>query len=163
MHGEKALFDGFRHKFHCFNHFRQNIKQYLQGHGVSSSDIVNIIDDIFGCQKGSDFLEGLVDSNSHDEFQQKLLVLKEHWKKLDDNDCFYDWFCQYKVSIVQETMLKFVREEAGLGCPPQPFTTNASQTTNFIFKNKLDYKSHQLLKFVEKLKQLIDDQEREIE
>ena len=60
-------------------------------------------------------------------------------------------------------MLKFVREEAGLGCPPQPFTTNASETTNFILKNKLDYKSHQLLEFVEKLKQLIDDQEKEIE
>ena len=88
----------------CFNHFRRNIKQYLQ--------------------------EGLVDSNSNDEFQQKLLVLKERWKKLDDNDCFYDWFCQYKVSIVQETMLKFVREEFGLGWPPQPFTTNASETTN---------------------------------
>ena len=82
---------------------------------------------------------------------------------MDDNDCFYDWFCQYKVSIVQEIMLKFVREEAGLGCPPQPFTTNASETTNFILKNKLDYKSHQLLEFVEKLKQLIDDQEKEIE
>ena len=80
--------------------------------------------------KGSVFLEGLVDSNSNDEFQQKLLVLKERWKKLDDNDCFYDWFCQYKVSIVQETMLKFVREEFGLGWPPQPFTTNASETTN---------------------------------
>ena len=64
--GEKALFDGFRHEFHyaihltCFNHFRRNIKQYFQEHGVSSRDIPDIIDDIFGCQKGSVFLEGLV-------------------------------------------------------------------------------------------------------
>ena len=32
-----------------------------------------------------------------------------------------------------------------------------------ILKNKVDYKQNQLLEFVEKLKQVIDDQEKEVE
>ena len=52
---------------------------------------------------------------------------------------------------------------AGLGCPPDSFTTNASETANFIVKNKVDYKRNQLVEFVDELKQVIDDQEREIE
>lgn len=59
-------------------------------------------------------------------------------------------------------MLKPIREDACLGCP-HSFTTNASETANFIFKNKVDYKHSELLEFVEKLKQVIDDQEKEVE
>ena len=166
--GEKALADGFTHEFRyalhltCFIHFRRNIKQQLQERDFPSHAISEIIDDVMGCQKGSVFCEGLVDCSSHDEFQQKLVLLKERWEKFD-GEGFYEWFCEHKAAIVEETMLKPIREDAGLGCPPESFTTNASETANFIIKNKVDYKHNQLPEFVEKLKQVIDDQEREIE
>ena len=76
---------------------------------------------------------------------------------------FLEWFSEHKSSVIEETMLKQIREDAGLGCPPDPFTTNASETANFVLKNKVDYKHNQLLEFVDKLKQVVDDQEKEIE
>ena len=57
-------------------------------------------------------------------------------------------------------MLKIIRENALLECSPCSFTTNVSETTaNSIHKNKVDYKQSQLFEFVDKLKQVIDDQE----
>lgn len=47
--------------------------------------------------------------------------------------------------------------------PSLCFTTNASETANFILKNKVDNKQSQLLEFVDKLEEIIDDQEREVE
>ena len=76
---------------------------------------------------------------------------------------FINGFVSTKQLSSRRRCLGPVREDAGLGCPPQPFTTNASETTNFILKNKVDYKPSQLLDFVDKLKQVIDDQEKEIE
>lgn len=64
---------------------------------------------------------------------------------------------------MKATMIKSIREEAGLGTPPKPFTTNASETINSVIKAHVSYKPSQLMKFVEKLKELVDEQEREIE
>ena len=40
----------------------------------------NVLDDIFSCQHGNVFAEGLVDANSEDEFDKKLETLQERWK-----------------------------------------------------------------------------------
>lgn len=42
-------------------------------------------------------------------------------------------------------MLRHVREEAGLGCPPDAFYTNASECINGIIKVKMNYKRSELL------------------
>ena len=64
---------------------------------------------------------------------------------------------------MKSTMLKSVREEAGLGCPPQQFTTNSSEAINFLIKKHVCYKSNQLCDFVAELKEAIDEQERKVE
>lgn len=38
---------------------------------------------------------------------------------------------QIKVPVIISTMIKSVHEEACLGIPPEPFTTNASETIKF--------------------------------
>ena len=60
---------------------------------------------------------------------------------------------------MKSTMLRPIREQAGLGNPPQPFTTNASETVNSVLKFHVNYKSSQLLEFVGKLKD-VDEQEQ---
>ena len=76
--GEKALVDAFSHEFRyamhltCFNHFRQNVKRKLQELQYPESSMKEILGDIFGCKQGSTFSEGLVDSNSDEEFDEKL-------------------------------------------------------------------------------------------
>ena len=38
---------------------------------------------------------------------------------------FYDWFCQHQCEPIVSGMLRHIREDAGLGVPPSPFTTKA--------------------------------------
>jgi len=60
-------------------------------------------------------------------------------------------------------MLKPVRREAGLGNPPIPFTTNASESVNAMLKRKVDYNKNELHVFINHLKQVVDEQEKEVE
>lgn len=48
-----------------------------------------------------------------------------------------------------------MRQNCGLGCPPEKFTTNACETANFMLKNKVDYKRSELSDFVKNLINLL--------
>ena len=61
------------------------------------------------------------------------------------------------------SMLRPIREDAGLGCPPEAFYTNASESVNNVIKRKVDYKRSDLPQFIQKLKELAIEQEREVE
>ena len=108
-----------------------------------------------------------MDSIDEDDFDPKLEVAKGHWAELEKSDGatsgFYSWFIQNKVNHMKVTMLKTVRAEAGLGSPPQPFTTNASETTNSVIKAHISYKHSQLMEFVNHLKDVVDEQGRGVE
>ena len=60
-------------------------------------------------------------------------------------------------------MLKGVREECGLGSPPSKFTTNVSESANYILKHKVNYKQNELPIFLEKYKELVEEQVQEVE
>ena len=60
-------------------------------------------------------------------------------------------------------MLKPIKEECGLGCPPEAFTTNASESLNAMLKRKLDYKRSELPAFIDKVKELVNEQQKELE
>lgn len=170
--GEKALADAFSHEFHyavrltCSIHCRRNVKTQLQDLGYPESARREILDDLFGCQHGNTFSEGLVDSVNAKEFSQKLDILERRWdeitKTCSAQPGFYDWFTRNKAATILQTMLKPVREEAGLGSPPDAFSTNASETVNSIIKSHVSYKPSQLIELTEKLKDAIDEQEREL-
>ena len=57
-------------------------------------------------------------------------------------------------------MLRSVRQEAGLGDPPEEFTTNACES---VVKSKVEYKKSDLPHFLMQMKELIDEQEKEVE
>ena len=76
---------------------------------------------------------------------------------------FCSWLRQYKVPVLCDTMLLPVREKAGLGSPPDPFFTNSSECINFVLKVKLDYKRNEITVLVNKIYELIEDQQREVE
>ena len=112
-------------------------------------------------------LHRLVDSATEGDFTEKLDVLEKQWSELE-NSCnahpgFFEWFTRNKSAQIINTMLKQMREEAGLGSPPAAFTTNASETVNSIIKSHVSYKSSQLVELTEKLKSVIDEQEKEVE
>lgn len=172
--GEKALADAFSHEFRyathlsCFIHFRRNIKRDLKERNFSEAAIKSILDDVFGVQHGEVFAEGLVDCASDAEFNKKLDLLEGKWEGIEvDNpnvtSGFYSWFQAYKAEAVRTTMLRSVREEAGLGSPPDQFTTNSSEAVNSVIKKHVDFKSHQLVDFVQRMKEVVDEQDREVE
>ena len=81
----------------------------------------------------------------------------------DKGKDFYDWFFKYEYDIFRDTMLKPVREMAGLGSSPEQFSTNASESINAMLKAKVDYKRSELPVFVQKMRELAHDQQREFE
>ena len=56
-----------------------------------------------------------------------------------------------------------VHEEAGLGNPPEMFSINASKCLNTAIKSNVDYQKNELNKFIEKMRCLVDDQQKEVE
>lgn len=54
-------------------------------------------------------------------------------------DKFIEYFIERKVCLIQETVIQLVREECGLGCSPDIFTTNASESINAVLKCKVHY------------------------
>ena len=81
-----------------------------------------VVSDIFGQQIGSRYVEGLIDSESDEEFE-KGYNISQKWKGMDSKEggpmhMFVTWFRRHKYSVIKKTMLKSVRRNAGLGDPP---------------------------------------------
>ena len=60
-------------------------------------------------------------------------------------------------------MLKGVRELAHLGSQPAEFYTNSCESINAVIKAKISYKKSDLPHFLDQIKELIDEQGREVE
>ena len=169
--GEESLSDAIRHGFPlaihlgCQIHKRRNIEAKLNDMGFPVETRNQILDNIFGKQRGDTMYEGLVDSQNSSLFDMKLDTIKEKWRNYDPlkSDRFHDWFVRYESHIMKETMLKPVRQEAGLGNPPEQFSTNASESVNAVLKAKVDYKRSELPAFVRKMEELVKDQKSEFE
>ena len=112
-------------------------------------------------------IEGLLDSEDIEEFEKGFEMLLKKWINMEGENgplhTFGKWFYQYKSAIVKNSMLKSIRRKARLGDPPLQFTTNASESINAVLKHKVDYKKNELPDFLDKLKSVINEQERELE
>lgn len=172
--GELALIDAFKHEFGfaqhltCFIHVRRNVKDKLHEYNISSQLSNEVLDDIFGKKMGSVYVKGLVDSTDTDDFDEKVDKLLRKWvdsehTSASDIEGFINWFQTYKVPVIRDSMIAAIREECGLGSPPAAFTTNASETANYLLKHKVNYKRSELPEFLDKLRQLIQDQQSEVE
>ena len=108
-----------------------------------------------------------MDADDTDDFDAKLESLLTKWKScevattsMSDIHKFINWFQSYKVPVIRKLMIKGVREECGLGSPPAAFTTNASESANYMLKHKVNYKQNKLPEFLEKYKELVCEQEQ---
>ena len=174
--GEEALFDAFQHVYPnaihllCTLHMKRNVKAKLQELSVGEHIQHVVISDIFGKQVSSEHVEGLIDSNEEQQFEEGLQALSTKWESFDTASrgngpmhSFVVWFQKYKADLIKKKMLKPVRSGAGLGDPPLQFTTNASESMNAVLKRKVDYKKNELPEFLKQLKNVIDEQQHELE
>ena len=96
--------------------------------------------DILGCP--SKLERGLVDSKNEIELQSSVSSLEKKWNEREETffspPTFHSWFCKHCFDVVRCNMLYSIREQAGLGSPPEPFYTNAVESKNNILKQHLD-------------------------
>ena len=59
--------------------------------------------------------------------------------------------------------LKGLREQAGLGSPPRPCYINSNEAMNRVIKEKTQWKKHQWPEFNDRMKELVGQQQRDVE
>ena len=95
-----------------------------------------IMDDIFGRKIGRVFESGLSDAGSAEESIGLFESLEEKWSSLHSNGkAFLSWFGSKKTEEFIRSVISPVRQRAGLGCPPDKFTTNRSERTNGVLQD----------------------------
>ena len=163
--GEECLYSAFASQFpyathlRCFLHFRDNCKTKLQQLGVCNEVCFDVLQDILGSfLKGK---QGLVDMGSVADLHDKFQSMKSKWEVQAPG--FYQWFLEKKLSTVESSMLRSVREASGLGSPPDAFYTNDVESANRIIKRKTNYKVCEWPEFCRLAKELVEEQENEIE
>ena len=90
------------------------------------------MDDIFGRMIGSVFESRLSDAGSAENFFGLFESLEEKWSSLHSNGSLplVTWFGSKNTKNSRR-----VRQRAGLGFPPDKFTTNRSERTNSVLQD----------------------------
>ena len=172
--GDGALVEAFTHNFpfaiqlRCFLHVKRNILSKLKDRGIPSSVSEEFISDMFGKRIGDRYEEGLVDSTSVVDFHTRLQNCEETWNARElscqrpGQVSFFEYFVDNYSSIFENTMLRNIRSDAGLGFPPDIFTTNSSESLNAAIKRRLNYKESEWPEFNEAMKQFVLAQRDEV-
>ena len=80
--GDKVIVEALSHNFpfaiqlRCFLHFKKNVEQKLKEFGIPSQVLQEFLSDIFGKRMANTYQEGLVDSCSVREFDERVENLK---------------------------------------------------------------------------------------
>ena len=94
-----------------------------------------VIANIFGESFKVVRVSGLIDAQNERQFHKVLVDLKEKWSKLHESgEQFHRWFYRTKAQEFLTSAIKCVRQRAGLGCPPERFTTNRSEQKKRIIQ-----------------------------
>lgn len=137
--------------------------------GIVGEAKPSIVADIFGKTTGTVKESGLTEAHDEDKFQNMLHNLKEKWSVLHKNGTeFHTWFEDKKGKEFAMSVISPVRQRAGLGCPPERFTTNRSEQTNrmiqeFVKKDSNGKKSVDEFSFCISLAKLVNAQNQEVE
>ena len=147
---------------------RKNVEKKLQELQLPKTSQNEIVADIFGRKRGNIFESGLTDARSDEAFDAMLGNLEERWSSTHaKGKAFFTWFQTRKRKEFLNSVIRPVRQRAGLGSPPDRFTTNRSEQTNrsiqeFV-KSESKGKKVDEFTFCVALSKLINQQEQAIE
>ena len=154
--------------FVTFN--KNNIESHLRDNQFPSTVIREYVKEIFGCRNGDTIYEGLVDCLDAQSFKSQLQQLHDVWDEREKsafcnrkkyNPTFYTWFVKNKSEDFCNHTLRGL-QDVGLGSPPVPFFTNASESINAILKETLSYKKPQWATFNNKVKKAVENHQHEM-
>ena len=176
----RALTQAFGHNFQfavqlrSFVHFCANVTGKLKERGFHTSVSKEFLADIFVCQSGNTFEEGLVDCESAEDVGRCLEQLKPLWESREArylsfcSSClesgFYKFFTQHQLEVVKyhNIMRKDIRESVCLGSPPTIYTTNGSESINAAIKSKVNFIEPEWPRFNDQMKVFATHQQEEI-
>ena len=152
----------------CVLHLQKNVERKLQELQITKPSKGEIIADIFGKRRGDVLESGLTDAKTEDAFDAMLDNLENRWSVLHRNgQAFFQWFIARKRTEFLNSVISPVRQRAGLGCPPDRFTTNRSEQTNKSIQEfvKSESKSKKVDEFTFSvcLSKLVNQQQQEVE
>lgn len=160
--GEEALSSAFLSVFPRTIHLQCSLhKRKLRELKVNEMEAKNILSDVFGSQIDDTYFEGLINSVDYKDFMEKVEMLRVKW----DSMCpgFMEWFCTTQAEVMCTTMIVSVRTRAGLGSPPEHFTTNSNESLNNLLKRKVDFKRSEWPQFNRILQGAVKEQQDEFE
>ena len=82
-------------------------------------------------------MKALADANTAEEFDAMLNNLETKWLQIETKQHsgdvqFFSWIKEYLAVVMKENITASVRQNAGLGRPPELYTQNASECSNSI-------------------------------
>ena len=150
---------------HCLLHYRGNIEKKLHELHFPADITLKFVHDILGNPLHQE--EGLVDAHDEDELDAMTASFQDVWNHREEifhlPPSFHSWFVKNCRNTVAKNMLRPVRENIGLGCPPEPYFTNAVESKNNVLKQQFQYKASELPVFVHHMQDLLLEQKKEIE
>ena len=166
--GEMALVQACHSQFpyaihlRCWLHFKDNLKYKLEHDLQLPRHLAQeFIADILG--RASNLETGLVDADDEETYTAQLTSLQTVWNEREQqftekDPTFYEWFLKNSSEVVKKTMLRSVRQSAGLGLPPSPYYTNAVESINSLLKLRAKHKKQDLVTFITQVKEIISSQ-----
>ena len=143
--GQKAMINGlkstesFKESKHliCTIHHRKNCEEKLRSLGVKEFNRRRILRNIYGEQMENHRVEGLIDCESSERFDEMLEFYVPLWDMLERADTdkepqFSTWYKRHKAQQCKENMLKPLRQSAGLGEHAKQYTNNDSESLNSV-------------------------------
>ena len=142
----KAQENGLARVFHvsrflpCTKHVRDNVNAKLTSLQLTEGLKREIIKDIFGDDKRME--KGLIDSDSPEEFDCKLLEAQRRWDSLESMEKmgadpgFSKYFTTCVADSMREGMITPIRKAAGLG--DNLYFNNASESFHFQYKLQIE-------------------------
>ena len=114
----------------CKKHVEDNIKMKMAALGIQEK--ANYLIEIFGDRTS----RGLIDSESREEFESRLLQLKDVWENRPTGDEFYTNFVAHIAEDMKCKMILPIRRAAGLG--DKFFYNNSTERTNSSLKSEVE-------------------------
>ena len=118
----------------CKKHVEDNIKMKMAALGIQEK--ANYLIEIFGDRTS----RGLIDSESREEFESRLLQLKDVWENRPTGDEFYTNLVAHIAEDMKCKMILPIRRTAGLG--DKFFNNNSTESINSSLKSEVEQSKH---------------------
>ncbi|CAF1498893.1 unnamed protein product [Adineta ricciae] len=165
---KKAVENVFPHSTHlyCTRHVRQNIERQLMKYRTTLEERRGVLERIF------DSSESLIQSETEEEFQDRLSELSEYWRTIQNSGetrsngvtDFFQWFNQYQVNIFRNHLIAAIRIPINFldrNGSPRLFYNNDIESMNYAFKNQTNWEQRSLSEIIDILSNLITAQKNE--